>query len=185
MNILGKFLVRSSPFFLITKFLLIIYNWIKNKFSGFNKKSPVFKDPEIQDIISPIKETKKSSDEVSFISGFKYPSEKREERKNIPMDITPRNREILNRSIVISPYDTELSHRGDLEFIGNSRITGRGIYRYVGTDFSKFDLPYDEIVSIEQNFNLPVYEDPYRSSVLNNSPEYYSELSEYYSKLHK
>jgi len=152
-------LVKASPAFLAGKFVLFLFNKGKSVIKS-SKKKPVYKSPEIQDVISTIKETKSSDDKPSFIADFKYPFEnKKEDRRNTPMELTPRNKEILNKSIVISPYDTELSHRNDLEFIGNSRITGRGIYRYVGNDFSKFELPYEEIISLDTKFE-PI-KDPY------------------------
>ena len=152
-------LVKASPAFLAGKFVLFLFNKGKSVIKS-SKRKPVYKSPEIQDVISTIKETKSSDDKPSFIADFKYPFEnKKEDRRNTPMELTPRNKEILNKSIVISPYDTELSHRNDLEFIGNSRITGRGIYRYVGNDFSKFELPYEEIISLDTKFE-PI-KDPY------------------------
>jgi hypothetical protein len=106
----------------------------------------IYKSPEIEEVISTIKKTKSTENNSSFMDEFKYPIENKTIKNgNIPMKLTPINKEILSKSIVISPYDLDLSHRGDLEFIGNSRITGRGIYRYVGVDFSKFELEYDEI----------------------------------------
>jgi hypothetical protein len=150
-------LVKASPVFLLSKAVIFLFN--KGK-SITKKKPPIYKEPEIQEVISTIKETKSSEDKSSFIADFKYPSEKKKEERRIrPMELTPRNKEIISKSIVISPYDTEISHRKDLEFIGNSRITGRGIYRYTGDDFSKFDLPYEEIVSLDTKFEtIP---DPY------------------------
>jgi hypothetical protein len=152
-------LVKASPVFLASKLVISLFNKGKS-FIKSKKKKPVYKSPEIQEIISTIKETKSSKDKSSFIADFKYPLEnKKEERRIRPMELTPRNKEILNKSIVISPYDTDVSHRTDLEFIGNSRITGRGIYRYVGNDFSKFELPYEEIISLDTKFE-PIT-DPY------------------------
>lgn len=150
-------LVKASPVFLLSKAVIFLFN--KGK-SISKKKTPIYKAPEIQEVISTIKETKSSDDKSSFIADFKYPFEKKKEGRGIrPMELTPRNKEIISKSIVISPYDTELSHRKDLEFIGNSRITGRGIYRYVGNNFSNFDLPYEEIVSLDTKFEaIP---DPY------------------------
>jgi hypothetical protein len=137
----------------------VIFLFNKGK-SITKKKTPIYKAPEIQEVISTIKETKSSDDKSSFIADFKYPSEKKKEERRIrPMELTPKNKELISKSIVISPYDTELSHRKDLEFIGNSRITGRGIYRYVGNNFSNFDLPYEEIVSLDtKSETIP---DPY------------------------
>jgi hypothetical protein len=152
-------LVKTSPVFLVSKLVIFLFNKSKS-FIKSRKKKPVYKSPEIQEVISTIKETKSSGDKSSFIADFKYPLEnKKGDRRNTPMELTPRNKELISKSIVISPYDTELSHRTDLEFIGNSRITGRGIYRYVGNDFSKFELPYEEIISLDTKFE-PITE-PY------------------------
>lgn len=68
--------------------------------------------------------------------------------KQKPMIMNSRNREILKESIVISldfPVD-----RNDLQFIGNSRKDGKPIYRYIGSDFSTFNLPYDEVISLSR-----------------------------------
>ena len=154
---MNKILDLVNPVFLVSKAVIFLFN--KGK-SISKKKPPIYKAPEIQEVISTIKETKSSDDKSSFISDFKYPSENRKEERIIrPMELTPRNKEIISKSIVISLYDTELSHRKDLEFIGNSRITGRGIYRYVGNDFAKFDLPYEEIVSLDTK--IGTIPDPY------------------------
>ena len=164
-KILG--LVKASPVFLLSKAMIFLFN--KGKSISKNK-TPIYKAPEIQEIISTIKETKSSDDKSSFIADFKYPFENKKEEIGIrPMELTPRNKEIISKSIVISPYDTELSHRKDLEFIGNSRITGRGIYRYVGNNFSNFDLPYEEIVSLDTSFvAIPDPYVPERLPVIDN-----------------
>ena len=64
-----------------------------------------------------------------------------------PMRMTKSNRDLLKQSIVISlelPVD-----RSDLEFVGFSRMDGRAIYRYKGSNFSTFNIPYEEVISLE------------------------------------
>jgi hypothetical protein len=128
------------------------------KLIGGNKDKK-FTEPKVEETISTIKgENKKietSSVYGEFIGDFKYPAVKKEEVKSKkdktpfgPMEMTPKNKDLLKRSIVISLYDFDIE-RSDLEFIGNSRIDSRPIYRYIGNDFSKFDLPYEELVSLD------------------------------------
>lgn len=70
-------------------------------------------------------------------------------RETPPMPMNSHTVDLLKQSIVISiPFTTD---RSDLEFIAFSRIDHQPIYRYIGNDFSKFDLPYTEIVSVERN----------------------------------
>jgi len=118
-------------------------------------KDKKFTKPKVEEVISSIKDSKKIHSESpygSFVGDFKYPIGKKEvvkgKKVKSPMDMTEKNKELLKRSIVISLYDFGIE-RNDLEFIGNSRINGRPIYRYIGNDFSKFDLPYDELVSLD------------------------------------
>ena len=65
-----------------------------------------------------------------------------------PMEMNYENRKKLSESIVIS-LDIPVS-RNDLEFVGNSHVDGKPIYRYTGINFSTFNLPYDEVASIER-----------------------------------
>jgi hypothetical protein len=67
--------------------------------------------------------------------------------KRPPRRITSQYKKIIQQSIVIS-LETACN-RSDLEFISNSRVDGKPIYRYVGSDFSRFDLPYEEVISLE------------------------------------
>ena len=64
------------------------------------------------------------------------------------MKLTTENKHLVRNSIVIS-LDFPVS-RPDLEFIDNSRIDGKPIYRYCGQDFSSFNLPYEEVFSLQQ-----------------------------------
>lgn len=129
----------------------------------FKKKE---KKAEIQDIIpdeilSAVKKsTKVSGEGHSFLEDFEYPVRKKEiidvsEYKLIDAEkITSEYKEKLKESIVISLYDLNVQ-RSDLEFICKSRIDGRPIYRYIGNDFSKFDLPYEELISLESIDQFP------------------------------
>ena len=68
--------------------------------------------------------------------------------KRIPKKINAQYKKTIQQSIVIS---LEMAcNRPDLEFIANSRVDGKPIYRYTGVDFSRFDLPYEEVVSLEE-----------------------------------
>jgi hypothetical protein len=129
----------------------------------FKKKE---KKEEIQDIIpeeilSAVKKsTKDSAESHSFLEDFEYPVRKKEiidisEYRLIDAEkITSEYKEKLKSSIVISLYGLNVQ-RSDLEFICKSRIDGRPIYRYIGHDFSKFDIPYEELVSIEDVLQIP------------------------------
>ena len=64
------------------------------------------------------------------------------------MKLTKENKHLVRNSILIS-LDFPVS-RLDLEFIDNSKIDGKPIYRYCGQDFSSFNLPYEEIFSLNQ-----------------------------------
>jgi hypothetical protein len=126
-----------------------------------NKNSPVEK------IASAIKESRIDGyDKGDFIGDFKYPVKKEDDvpirhiSPYVPKVITSVYKEKLKSSIVISLYDLNVV-RDDLEFIGKSRIDGRPIYRYVGEDFSKFDLPYEELVSTEDVPQIPISTSPY------------------------
>jgi len=69
-------------------------------------------------------------------------------RETPPMPMNSHTKNLLKQSIVISiPFTTD---RSDLEFVAFSRIDHQPIYRYIGNDFSKFDLPYTEIISVEK-----------------------------------
>ena len=121
-------------------------------------KNKKFTEPKVEEVISSIKDSKKNYSESpygSFVGDFKYPLEKKEVVKNksvkSPMEMSEKNKELLKRSIVISLYDFGIE-RNDLEFIGDSRVNGRPIYRYIGNDFSKFDLPYEELISLDNYF---------------------------------
>jgi hypothetical protein len=64
-----------------------------------------------------------------------------------PKKITSQYKKTIQESIVIS---LEMAcNRPDLEFIGNSKVDGKPIYRYTGSDFTRFDLPYEEVISLE------------------------------------
>ena len=167
------------------------------KLIGGNKDKK-FTEPKVEETISTIKgENKKikaSSIHGEFIGDFKYPDEKKENLKSkkdkpsfVPMEMTQNNRDLLKRSIVIRLYDFNVE-RVDLEFIGNSRIDGRPIYRYIGNDFSKFDLPYEELVSLDNyigNTNTDVSKEyaDYLSEMIDQSISYTEYVAESISKI--
>lgn len=135
---------------------------------------------EAEKIPSAIKESRiEIYDEGDFIRDFKYPINKGEEdeKKEVsinsiptPIIINKNYRNLLKKSIVISLHDFGVV-RDDLEFIGNSRINGRPIYRYIGSDFSKFDLLYDEVVSLEDRGDFYI-----KPNSLSNYSEYLSTI---------
>lgn len=51
----------------------------------------------------------------------------------------------LSNSIIISLC--EKVDRLDLQFLGASKIDGWYIYKYIGDDFSSFNLEYEEVIS--------------------------------------
>lgn len=147
------FIVKISPAFVLYKIVIYFYNLFKKNISK-EKKKVVYSNPQVHEVISTIKEKKEIPDEkeeysfmstsnttVNSSSNFK-PSDRKIPRININ---NPNVVEVLKESIIISPYDQYIQYRDDIELIGTSRITGRNIYRYSGYDFSKFDLPYEEI----------------------------------------
>jgi hypothetical protein len=68
------------------------------------------------------------------------------QRESPPMPMNSHTKNLLKNSIVISlPFTID---RSDLEFIAFSKKDHQPIYRYVGGDFRKFDLPYTEMVGI-------------------------------------
>lgn len=157
MNRISDIIFKLSPAYIIGKGISNIWEHIKHiRNTRKVKNVPVFKEPEVQDVLSTIKKSKQNEDSNSFIGEFKYPKEgpkNMAQKKREPMELKPGNIELLNRSIVISLYDMDLGYRDDLQFIGISRINGKGIYRYIGKDFSKFDLPYEEVVSLNSTYS--------------------------------
>lgn len=142
---------------------LIPSNWLQILVDSFNhigdsKKGSKIPDsnPLEKESISAIKESKNQKPEdpvsYSFMEDSKNTDKIKEENKRvrplIPMDLNnPYVLSQLKGQIIISPYDDPeiLRNRLDLEFIGISKINGRGIYKYIGSDFSRFDLPFEEI----------------------------------------
>jgi hypothetical protein len=97
-------------------------------------------------------------------SSIHSPVESPVQEKQGTMKMTPENKQLLKSSITISlDFPVE---RKDLRFVANSRIDGKPIYIYTGDDFSTFDLPYEEMVSLEDFTN---------SSQLTNYVEYVAE----------
>jgi len=145
-------LYSASPAILIWRLSSYIFKKTKELFK--KNKKPLYSNPEVHEIISTIKESKKVEDNQSFITGFKYNEEKKPEssgsnksysHRKVPMEFNQYNKDILKNSIIITLFDNDVDYRNDIEFIGNSRINGKPIYRYIGNDFKNFDLPYSEI----------------------------------------
>lgn len=102
--------------------------------------------------ITTIKPTKEKEKENTFIGDFNAlktrisPKESAslilEEDRIVSRPVFP---DSLSSHICIS-LDTPVV-RPDLEFVTNSKIDGKPIYKYIGKDFSQFDLPYEEFFS--------------------------------------
>jgi hypothetical protein len=113
--------------------------------SFFKKKT--FKKTESESITT-IKPTKHKEETSTFIGDFrttKTSSPILEEDLiiiNRPKISLPNN---LGTSICIS-LDYPVVRR-DLEFISNSVLDNKPIYKYIGKDFNSFDLPYQEVFS--------------------------------------
>ncbi len=68
-------------------------------------------------------------------------------RETPPVKLDSHTINLLKESIVISiPFTID---RPDLEFVAFSKLDHYPIYRYIGSNFKDFDLPYTEMVSIE------------------------------------
>lgn len=156
-------------------------NLINNLFKKKEKKTEV-QDIIPEEILSAVKKsTPESAEGHSFIGDFEYPinkikSESASVSRSKPKEITPSYKETLKKSIVISLLD-EGVQRPDLEFVGKSRVDGRPIYRYIGSDFSKFDLPYSELFSVEDIPSFPpqIQETIEDSELLKSYSDYLSE----------
>jgi hypothetical protein len=158
------FIVKISPAFVLYKIVIYFYNLLRKNI-GKEKSKVVYSNPQVHEVISTIKGKNNihdKNDEYSFMashntttntsinykpetsgsSGTSGSSDRKIPRININ---NPNVVEVLRESIIISPYDQYIGYRDDIQLIGTSRITGRNIYRYSGYDFSKFDLPYEEI----------------------------------------
>lgn len=151
-----------------------------NLFFKKKDKNPEIKGPIQEEVLSAVKKSSKgSAGGHSFIGDFEYPVKKKEiidvsEYKLVDAEkITEEYKKKLKESIVISLYDFNVQ-RSDLEFICKSGIDGRPIYRYIGNDFSKFDLPYEELFSVEDIPSFPpqIQETIADSELLKNYSDY-------------
>lgn len=90
------------------------------------------------------------SDDTSYFNVFtdKTTSMQIERVRETPLKpMDSHTKDLLRNSIVISlPFTID---RPDLEFISFSRLDHYPIYRYIGTNFKDFDLPYTEMISTE------------------------------------
>ena len=149
---------RKITDYIINPFLLFAraYDYISNYIKERNKGSEMTNSYTMEsEVISAVKNTVNKSSNVSvshsFMEGSKA-KEKDDTKNRKPsiksMDLSnPYVLDKLRGAIIISPYEEIdlMFLRKDLEFVGVSRITGRGIFKYIGNDFAKFDLPYEEI----------------------------------------
>jgi hypothetical protein len=108
----------------------------------------------ITDTITALKPTRKKEKESTFIGDFDITKKHVSSKKNASSLILEEDR-IVSRPVLSNSLVTHICisldspvFRPDLEFIANSRIDGKPIYKYIGNDFSKFNLPYEEIYSI-------------------------------------
>ena len=175
---IGKIISFLLPSFLIVSGFKYLVDLFKRKEKSLNKTV----GNKIDDIESPIKETKKVNAEDSFMNGSIDKNQDLQKKTMLNLDDltflqqsgTQRSGDIgnildygiayndyigskivntasLSGSIIISPYEDLGLHpeyEGDFVFIGISGITGRGIYKYIGNDFSTFNLPYEEIINL-------------------------------------
>jgi hypothetical protein len=118
--------------------------------SFFKKKT--FKKIESESITT-IKATKPVKESSSFIGDFI--SKRSAVKTDYP--ILEEDLAIINRpkSIHSNSLTTHICIsldypvlRPDLEFITNSVLDNKPIYKYIGKDFNRFDLPYEEVFSI-------------------------------------
>ena len=136
-----------------------------NNFKNMFKKLFSNEEKEVQSLIGDgvtiqtVKHVNKSKDN-EFLDNFDLTKTISIEKLNdknisvetIEMSLEPKKlstayKALLKQSIVIS-LDFPIK-RFDLEFIANSKIDGKPIYRYIGSDFSTFDLPFEEVASLE------------------------------------
>jgi hypothetical protein len=68
------------------------------------------------------------------------------------LQFTPKKVEVDEVSVPIVIKLQQVTDRSDLMSMGFSRIDGLPIYRYTGSNFSRFDLPYTIIQSIDKFF---------------------------------
>lgn len=131
-----------------------------NKIAPEPKEKKIVQSKEIPVLttIKVVKPTKKVEEESSFLKGYEpvqaysVPTEHMWEIDMIPEPEKPATltRQEARESIIIKLFSKVEYPRGyDLLWIGNSKIDGYPMYRYIGKDFSTFNLPYEEMVSLD------------------------------------
>ena len=123
-----------------------------NIFNLFKKSSK--KDNFRSDAITALKPARKKEKESTFIGDFDALKKRVSPKENNSSLILEEDR-IVSRPVLSNSLVTHICisldspvFRPDLEFIANSRIDGKPIYKYIGKDFSKFNLPYEEVFSV-------------------------------------
>lgn len=106
------------------------------------------------DTITTLKPSRKKESENTFIGDFDTLKKCITPKENVKSLILEEDR-IVSRPVLSNSLVTHICisldspvFRPDLEFITNSRIDGKPIYKYIGKDFSKFNLPYEEVFSV-------------------------------------
>lgn len=107
---------------------------------GFDMETYTMKPSKKEKAVPPYESVVKDavSDFIKNTNGYRN---KREDKKTVDKVLTEL------RGCIVIMLD-ELVQRNDLQFISRSRINGKPIYKYIGNDISKFNLKYEEIVSI-------------------------------------
>lgn len=115
-----------------------------------NRKKKTVKADLYPEVIVNIKKFPSRSDDTPKFKVFtdKTSSVQIERVRETPsVKLDSHTVDLLKQSIVISmPFTID---RPDLEFVAFSKLDHYPIYRYIGNNFKDFDLPYTEMVSIE------------------------------------
>ena len=118
----------------------------------FKKSSK--KENSSGDTITALKLSRKKEKESTFIGDFDTLKKRVSPKENTNSLILEEDR-IVSRPVLSNSLVTHICisldspvFRPDLEFIANSRVDGKPIYKYIGKDFSKFTLPYEEVFSV-------------------------------------
>lgn len=111
------------------------------------------------------RETPKTIDDVKIETSF-----------DEPMVMNSTNKARLRSGIIVS-LEFKVN-RKDLEFVGISRIDGKPIYLYTGTDFSHFNLPFEEVYASPEELVKPVDYSDWLARGLDNSIKYSEYVAE-------
>jgi len=138
---------------LIYKLIVKMDRWDSGKWRrklSTSRKKTVKADPYPEVIVNIKKFPLRSADTSSFkVFTDKTSSMYIERTREVPpVTLDSHTVDLLKQSIVISiPFTID---RPDLEFVAFSKLDHYPIYRYIGSNFKDFDLPYTEMVSIEK-----------------------------------